>query len=154
MCAEEYCVHEEILRLQNQQTELLSTCSFASLLLLCCCYVGSHWIWFAIASTGNLQKQWKSFPTVLPLILMLRSIPFLINSQWCEYYKQLFCVYICMFPLHYRSFLKHCWLRWLSRPQTTRTPPDYLSMSTPFAESINNQKTHQVTTESKKWSCR
>ena len=129
------------------------TCSFASLLLPCSCYAGSHWIWFAIASTDNLQKQWKSFPTVPPLILMLPSIPFLINSQWCEYYKQLFCVYICMFPLHYRSFLKHCWLRWLSRPQTTRTPPDYLSMSTPFAESINNQKTHQVTTESKKWSC-
>ena len=79
------------------------------------------------------------------------SIPFLIYSQWCEYYKQRFCVYICMFPLHYRSFLKHCWLRWLSRPQTTRTPPDHLSMSTPFAESIYNQKMHQLTHESKQY---
>ena len=48
-------------------------CSFASLLLPCSCYAGSHWIWFAIASTDNLQKQWKSFPTVPPLILVLRS---------------------------------------------------------------------------------
>ena len=79
------------------------------------------------------------------------SIPFLIYSQWGEYYKQRFCVNICMFTLHYRSFLKHCWLRWLSKPQTTRTPPDHLSMSTPFAESIYNQKTHQLTHESKQY---
>ena len=79
------------------------------------------------------------------------SIPFLIYSQWGEYYKQRFCVNICMFTLHYRSFLKHCWLRWLSKPQTTRTPPDHLSMSTPSAESIYNQKTHQLTPETKQY---
>ena len=71
--AEEYCVPEERLRLQNQQTDLLSTYSFAPLLSPCSFYVGTHWIWFAFASTGNLQKQWKSFPTVHPLNLMLRS---------------------------------------------------------------------------------
>ena len=33
-------VQEERLRLQNQQTDLLSTCSFAFLLLPCSCYAG------------------------------------------------------------------------------------------------------------------
>ena len=148
MCAEEYCVDEERLRLQNQQTELLVCFSAIALFLLC-----------RLALNLIRDCKYRQFTKAVEEFSYSSSfdfgtsIPFLITSQWYEYYRQLFCVYICMFPLHYRSFLKHCWLRWLSRPQTTRTPPDYLSTSTPFAESINNQKTHQVTTESKKWSC-